>query len=69
MIFYVTFGRVHPLRHGYVIVDADDLSIARAAVFEVFGPKFCMVYDEQPNSHRYPAGAIGEPIFAEEVLQ
>ena len=70
MKFYVTFGQDHPLRHGYVVVHADNMNWARAATFEVFGPKFCTVYPEDHDMTRWhPAGAIGEPIIAAEIIE
>ena len=70
MKFYVTFGQDHPLRYGYVVVEAPDMSWARAATFEVFGPKFCTVYPPDHDMSKYhPAGAIGEPIVAEEIIE
>ncbi len=68
MNFYVTFGQLHPLRDGYVVVSAPDMSAARAAAFAVLGPKWAFAYDQQPSPARYPLGAVGRPIEADEVL-
>ncbi len=67
MNFYVTFGQLHPLRDGYVVVSAASESEARLATFNVLGPKWAFLYPELPNPARYPLGAVGRPIEADEV--
>ncbi len=65
MIFYVTFGQNHPLRHGYVIIQAYDASAAREAAFDVLGNKWAFIYNDTEDMSCYKLGAVGEPIIGE----
>jgi len=68
MNFYVTFGQLHPLRNGYVVVIASDYEQARKVTFEVLGNKWSSLNDEsslEGYKHMYPAGQFGLPIIGE----
>ena len=65
MIFYVTFGQQHPLRHGYVIIHATDYSQAREAAFDALGTKWAFIYNDTKDMSIYKLGAVGEPIIGE----
>lgn len=67
MIFFITFGQNHPLRDHWVEVRAKDYDAARAATFEVLGPKFAFFYDKEHFSPEYfPCGKVGRTIQGEE---
>lgn len=63
--FFVTFGQLHPLRDGYMIVEASSYENARAAVFEVLGSKWAFIQTEDTNMSMYPLGPIGRPIIGD----
>lgn len=63
--FYVTFGQSHPLRDGYVVIEASNYDLARQAAFDTFSVKFCFVRSEEEIIKDYfPAGQIGKTIYA-----
>lgn len=53
--FIVTFGQKHTHRVNGVtfdkdsvaVIEAEDYGKAREIAFELFGPKFCMMHDEE----------------------
>ena len=65
-IFYVTLGQSHIHSVGgktfdkdcVATIDADNYEDARNKVFEIFGKKFCFVYEEKPNMSFYPRGLM-----------
>jgi hypothetical protein len=46
-IFYGSFGCGQTFADKSVQVEAEDIEIARAAVYHTFGPKFCSMYKEE----------------------
>ena len=78
--FFITFaanhyphpyGReVHP--DGYVVIEAEDESQARAAAFHIYGQKWSFIYSEKPEERFVPKGELKRwvvygPIDAEEI--
>lgn len=64
--FYISFGQNHAHRHGKVTLDKDcigaieapDEDTARDKAFEWFGPKWSMLYNQEPNMEYFPRGII-----------
>lgn len=46
---YFTFGSSHPFRDKIVVINAQSLDIARKAMFEIFGTRWCGSYLENPR--------------------
>lgn len=66
--FYVSFGQKHPLRNGWVEVEAPDYASARDAVFNIFGMKFAFIRETDDMARAkdfFPAGQFGETIIVE----
>lgn len=63
--FFVTFGQLHPLRDGYVIIEASTYENARAVIFEVLGTKWAFIQNEDTDMSSYPMGPVGRPIIGE----
>lgn len=61
--FYVTFGQIHPLSEGYVVVKASNYDEAREFAFEIFGQKFSFIREEI-RAEFFPAGQYGKTIYA-----
>lgn len=71
--YFVTFGvqyrqfprqadEAHPQgmhTNGYFVVEAADAEAARAITVALFGTRWSMLYEEQPNEIHFPAGEIG----------
>lgn len=60
---YFTFGQthVHPetgekLKNYWVLIKAEGYSQARAAMFNLFGDKWAMQYDSEPDINIFPGG-------------
>lgn len=49
--FFATFGTEHPFGDKVVMMIAEDMEVARAYMFQEFGPKFCSVYDADCPNH------------------
>ena len=64
--FYVTFGQLHPLRDGYVVIYAYTEAGARSAAFEVLGQKWASLSMQIPDSKSFPEGTCGRPIVADD---
>lgn len=64
--FYVTFGQNHPLRDGYVVIEALDYDTARQAAFDIFGQKFAFIRetDDIERGGFFPAGQFGKTMIA-----
>ena len=64
--YYFTFGQTHVHsingktfdKDCVVEIEADGSDKARTKMFEVFGPKWAMQYDELPNMEFYPRGRM-----------
>lgn len=64
--FYVSFGQEHTHNINGRTYDPDSIALiqaseykeARTIAFEIFGQKFCMIYDELPDMSFYPRGVI-----------
>jgi hypothetical protein len=65
MEYYVSFGQLHPLRDGYVVVIASSYENARTAVIAVLGNKWASLNTSDTDMSLYPAGQIGRPIIGE----
>jgi hypothetical protein len=65
-MYYVTFGQVHRHEVGKQVFDKDSVASfpassyedARKIAFELFGPKFCFLYSEEPDMQYFPRGVI-----------
>ena len=57
--FYVTFGQLHPLRDGYVVIYAYTEDGARWAAFDVLGHKWSSLSVQIPDSKLFPQGVYG----------
>lgn len=63
---YVTFGQDHAHRVGGVTFDKDSVALimapsvsaGRERAFELFGPKFCTTYSQEPELRHFPRGVI-----------
>jgi len=64
--FYVTFGQLHPLRDGYVVIYAYTDAAARETAFEVLGQKWSSLSRVPCDSKLFPDGACGHPIIADD---
>lgn len=63
--FYLTFGQNHPLRNGYVLVEAPSEEEARQEVVSVFGTKWAFLYSEDKMNFKYfLEGQQGKTLFA-----
>jgi hypothetical protein len=67
MVFHVTFGQQHPLRNGFVSIEADDRDDARRKVCSVLGDRWAMLYNDDPQwrvieQRSFPLGRFGEWI-------
>lgn len=66
---YFTFGQIHHHvidgvfydKNGVVKITAEE---PREWMFELFGPKWSIQYDEPPNMLHFPRGIIGEFNFS-----
>lgn len=64
--FYITFGQSHAHAWGgktfdkdcVAVIEADNTEIARKKAFEVFGPKWSMFYEEEPDMSYFPRGFL-----------
>ena len=63
MKFYLTFGQDHPLRNGWVEIEAPTYGEVRELVHGVFGTHWSMLYKEGEFEKEYfPLGKIGETL-------
>ncbi len=63
MIMYLTFDRDHPLRDGWIEVEADDCLDAQKKSKKLFcGGVWCMYYKDDFHPEYFPAGKLGETI-------
>ena len=71
MTYYVTFGQRHPLRKGYIEVEAPDYESAKAEVDYIFGDRysFIRVTDDIKRGDFFPAGRFGEILIAPQVYE
>lgn len=66
MKFHVTMGQAYTHsvvgktidKDCVVEIEAENYDKARTIAFEVFGGKFCSMYEEIPNMSFYPRGII-----------
>lgn len=67
MRFFVTFGQLHPLRDGYVIVMASNYDNAREITFKILGTQWSALnpLEKASDTQLYPMGPIGHPIIGE----
>lgn len=64
--YYFTFGQSHAHAYGgvtydkdcVVSIDATDKEEARTKMFDAFGPKWSMQYDNLPDMSYFPRGVI-----------
>ena len=64
--FYFTFGQSHAHAHGgntydkdcVVEIEAENSGCARELMFEAFGAKWSMQYDEMPDMSFFPRGIM-----------
>jgi hypothetical protein len=63
MIFMITFGQAHPLRHHWIEIVAIDADAAREKAFAAFGPKWAFLYASKDfNPSYFPGGKVGETL-------
>lgn len=66
MTYYITFGQAHAHRipnhtldkDCVLAIEAESRDAARDKVFELFGPKWSMMYDKEPDMAYFPRGII-----------
>ncbi len=63
MTWFLTFGYTHPLRDGWIEVEAATYSAARKLVFDQFGRIWSNLYKEgEFDEKNFPLGRIGEVL-------
>jgi hypothetical protein len=63
MIFCITFGQDHPLRDGWIEINAVDSMDARNKAFETFGRHWSFIYSNlEFNPKYFPLGKIGRTL-------
>lgn len=62
--FHITFGQAHPLRHGWVELEASTAEHAKEIVEYVFGMHYSNMYDTTLfDVGLFPAGRFGEILI------
>lgn len=51
--YYITFGQNHPLRNGWIELEASDTIDAFRLANDIFGNKWSNCYDESNFKHEY----------------
>lgn len=70
MLFNITFGQYHPLRDGFITIEARDKAQAREAAFRLFGPRWCGCYDDVAfESGYHQLGRLGGIVNAETIIE
>ncbi len=65
MKFYLTFGQGHPLRNGWVEVEANSFYEAHEKAFKFFGKFWSMLYLEkefEKHQNYFPDGKVGRTL-------
>jgi len=69
-IFRITFMQYHPLKDGFVAIEAKDYEGAHAAAMSLFGGKFAFCYAPKDFDGKFfPAGQFGRTVNAEDVTR
>lgn len=63
MIFCLTFGQDHPLKDGWIEIDAVDSNDARNKAFKLFGREWAFVYSKlEFNPKYFSLGKLGKTL-------
>ncbi len=62
-LWHLTFGQSHPLRKGWIEIEATTQEEAQKLATEVFGQKFANIYDHTLfDIGLFPGGKFGETL-------